>query len=199
MIGLLVLAAAAQPVEVAERAFASMAQTKGQWTAFRAFAAPDAIMMVDGPQPAAPFLKDRADPPVAVMWWPARTITSCDGTLAFSTGPWRRNGGKTTGRFVTIWQRQTDGGWKWIYDGGVEDIVGAPARDRVQAIQASCGAPTMPFMLVNAAGPEGVSKDGTFQWSVKGSSEWSRVGPYRLRVWYNRDGNATPAIDLIVG
>ena len=79
MIAALLLAAAVPPVETAERAFASAAQTRGQWTAFRQFAASDAQMLLDGPQPAAPFLKDRKDPPSAVMWWPARTITSCDG------------------------------------------------------------------------------------------------------------------------
>lgn len=92
MISLLLTAAAAPPVETAERAFAAMAQAKGQWTAFRAFAAPDAQMLLEGQQPAVSFLKDRKDPPVSVMWSPARTVTPCDGSLAFSTGPWSRDG-----------------------------------------------------------------------------------------------------------
>jgi hypothetical protein len=165
MILALLAAAAVPPVEQAERAFASMAQTKGQWTAFRAFAAPDAQMMIEGPQPAAPFLHDRKDPPVAVMWWPAHTVTSCDGTLAFSTGPWRRKGGLTMGHYLTIW-RHDAAGWRWIYDGGAEDHSPSLAGDKVRSLRASCG--RMAKMPVRSQHEEvgGASRDGSLQWSL---------------------------------
>ncbi len=177
MMLLLLAATAAAPVEQAERAFAAMAQTEGQWTAFRAFAAPDAIMLLDGPKPAAPFLDHRADPPQSVMWWPARTITSCDGKLAFSTGPWRGRGGTQTGRYMTVWRKDADG-WRWLYDGGSEDR-GSPAGDTVVAVRAACGdARNVPSIQDMIAG--GTSPDGSLRWGL------SKLDgdQYRLTVTY---------------
>ena len=176
---MLPLYALAQPVVQVEKAYAAAAQTKGQWTAFRAFAAPDAVMMLDGPQPAAPFLKDKADPPIAVMWWPAHIVTSCDGSLAFSTGPWRRKGGTAAGRYFTLWRRDA-GGWRWIFDGGTQDQTGTPAGDApVEAKRNGCTgkAPPLSDMSVPSAG--GRSRDGSLVWRV----DKSATG-YRLRVLF---------------
>ena len=109
-------AAATTPVE-AERAFAADAQTLGQWTAFRKWATDDATMFVPQPVKAQAFLKDRQDPAKAIDWWPTASFMSCDGSLAVNTGGWKRPDG-TVGYFSTVWQRQADGGWKWIVDGG---------------------------------------------------------------------------------
>ena len=178
MILALLAAAATPPVESAERAFASMAQTHGQWSAFRAFAAPDALMMLDGPQPAAPFLKDRKDPPFAVMWWPSHTVTSCDGTLAFSTGPWRRKGGTAMGRYFTIWRRDASG-WHWIYDGGAEDTTATPAGDRVAAVRASCGRGKTP-KISEAPAAGGAARDGSLAWALSPAPG----GRYELTITY---------------
>jgi hypothetical protein len=193
MILALLAAAAAPPVEQAERAFASMAQTNGQWTAFRAFAAPDAQMLIEGPQPAAPFLQSRKDPPVSVMWWPAHTVTSCDGTLAFSTGPWRRKGGQSTGRYFTIWRYGAEG-WRWIYDGGAEDHSATPAGDKVAAVRASCrrSTPSPPLPADQAIG--GTSADGSLRWSLQPQDKEH----YRLTVTY-RDGKGWTSETAIVG
>jgi hypothetical protein len=184
LIAALFLAAAVPPVEATERAFASAAQTKGQWTAFREFAAPDAQMLLDGPQPAAPFLKDRANPPVAVMWWPARTITSCDGSLAFSTGPWIRKGGHSSGRYFTIW-RHDNSGWRWIFDGGAQDHAATAAGDKVVATHASCGA-GLPVAATDDAVGGGASRDGSLRWSLvkAGGDGFTLVVSYRAgRNW----------------
>lgn len=193
MLPLLLLAHAAQPVVEAERAFAAAAQTRGQWTAFRAFVAPDAVMMLDGPQPAAPFLKDRKDPPVAVMWWPAHVVTSCDGSLAFSTGPWRRKGGTAMGRYFTIW-RHDAAGWRWIYDGGTQDETGMPAGDvPVQPPHRVCHKPpALPEEGAPAAG--GHSRDGSLVWRIDKSANG-----YRLRVLFSTGGTWTTEADVGVG
>ena len=198
MILALLAAAAMPPVEQAERAFASMALAKGQWTAFRAFAAPDALMLIDGPQPALPFLQDKKDPPVAVMWWPAYTVTSCDGTLAFSTGPWRRDGGRSTGHYFTIWRRDASG-WRWLFDGGsqakdAEAAEGIPAGDRVSAKKpAICHAPPPP---PDSSAPlaGGASKDGSLRWRVDKAEKG-----YRLRVLFSPGEGWTKEADVIVG
>ncbi len=123
MITALLIAAAtppASPVSTAvdaERAFAADAQKLGQWTAFRKWAAPDALMFTPEPVKAHDFLKDRKDPPIPVFWWPGRSFVSCDGTYAVNTGPWVREWGKSVGYFTTVWRREGDS-WRWTYDAG---------------------------------------------------------------------------------
>ena len=193
MLPFLLLAAAAPTVVEAERAFASAAQTKGQWSAFRAFAAPDAVMMLDGPQPAAPFLKDRADPPAAVMWWPAHVVTSCDASLAFSTGPWRRKGGASMGRYFTLWRHDV-AGWRWIYDGGTHDETATAAGDvPVQPAHRACRKPpALPAEAAPIAG--GHSRDGSLLWRIDRSAKG-----YRLRVLFSTGGAWTTEADVEVG
>lgn len=136
------LLAAVQPAPMsaidAERAFVADAQKLGQWTAFRKWATPDALMFVPQPIKAHDFLKDRKDPPVSVYWWPGRSYVSCDGTVAINTGPWVRGFGKSVGYFTTVWVKQPDGGWKWVYDAG--DELPAPRAEGgdVKPIVASC-------------------------------------------------------------
>jgi hypothetical protein len=194
MLPILLLAHAAQPVVDVERAFASAAQTRGQWTAFRDFAAPDAVMMLDGPQLAAPFLKDKKDPPVAVMWWPAHVVTACDGSLAFSTGPWRRKGGTLAGRYFTIWRHDV-GGWRWIYDGGTQDETGMAAGEvPIQTVhRGACHRPTaLPKEAAAAAG--GRSRDGSLVWRVDKIAKG-----YRLRVLFSSGGAWTTEEDVEIG
>ena len=142
MIGLLALVAAAAPaaqsVVEAERAFAAMAQRDGQWTAFRATAAPDAVMFVPAMTNAQAWLKGRTDPKAAIRWWPVSALVSCDGTLAVSTGGWTNLAGKH-GVFTTVWRKGPDG-WRWVLDQG-HDTPQAVAAPRVPVVaRSSCDA-----------------------------------------------------------
>ncbi|MDO7834535.1 hypothetical protein Q4610_05700 [Sphingobium sp. HBC34] len=110
-------------VIAAEIAFNRLAQDKGQWTAFRATAAPDAVMFVPQRVLAQDWLKKRADPPASVRWSPAIVYVACGGDLAASTGNWTRPDG-SVGYFTTIWRRDKKGGWQWILDHG--DRLSAP-------------------------------------------------------------------------
>ncbi|MBJ7443994.1 MAG: hypothetical protein JHD32_06700 [Sphingobium sp.] len=112
-------------VIAAEIAFSRLAQEKGQWTAFRATAADDAVMFVLQRVLAKDWLKGRADPVAPVKWSPSIVYVSCDGNLAASTGNWTRPDG-AVGYFTTIWRRDKKGAWKWIADHG--DTL-AKARD----------------------------------------------------------------------
>jgi hypothetical protein len=167
---LLAAAASAQMTAIdAERAFAEDAHKLGQWTAFRKWSTGDAVMFVPQPVNAHEFLKDRKDPPVSVFWWPGRSYVSCDGSYAVNTGPWVRQWGKSVGYFTTVWQRQADGGWKWIYDAG--DALGTlrPEGGDVRHVAASCdGTPATPAEAPPAKGAtsgSGASPDGTLRWS----------------------------------
>jgi hypothetical protein len=195
---LLLAAAPAQTAVDAERAFAAMAQKEGQWTAFRAYAEPTAVMFNPQAVWAQEFLKGRKDPPRSVEWWPARSFVSCDGNLAVNSGPWRIEQAKADGYFTTVWVRQKDGGWKWSYDGG--DTLKTPlARPKKPTVRrASCSglrrlasaykAETRPTEKIAGAPPsdagQGRSADGTLTWEWRVAKSGART--FETKLWDGR-------------
>ncbi len=156
-------------VERAERAFAALAQTQGQWTAFRATAAADATMFVPQPANAQTWLAGRADPPRSVAWQPHAVYVSCDGRTAATTGAAQWPGG-SHGRFTTIWQKQDDGGWNWVADQGGDVAAAIPAPAQVLHRAARCARSanqSNPAPLVRDASDSvggGRSADGSLIW-----------------------------------
>lgn len=104
-------------IVAAELAFNRLAREKGQWTAFRETAAPEAVMFVPQKVLAKEWLKKRADPPKSVAWQPQKIWVSCDGRTAASTGAWQRPDG-SQGYFTTIWTLDDKGRWYWVLDHG---------------------------------------------------------------------------------
>ncbi|QDP19450.1 YybH family protein [Sphingomonas xanthus] len=180
MIEALLLAAANPAMRAidAERAFAAQAQEAGQWTAFRNWSAPEAIMFTPNAGSAQAFLNDRKDPPIAVYWWPGRSFVSCDGNLAVNSGPWVREGGKTVGYFTTVWQRQPDGGWKWLLDHGDSLPAMRAEGGDIEPAVAACSkpVPSKPPRGTGAATEAGggSSKDGTLHWGWTVEQDGSR-------------------------
>lgn len=167
------------PVD-AERAFAADAQMNGQWTAFRAWSTPDALMFTPQPVKAHEFLGGRADPPSAIYWWPGASYISCDGNTAINTGPWVREGGKSVGYFTTVWQRQADRSWKWIYDGGDELKSIRGQGGDITPQRASCPnfpvpTPTRIDAPANARRGNGASLDRTISWQWAVAPDGSRI------------------------
>ena len=198
----LLLAAAAAPIAIgtpvrsaldAEYAFARDAQRRGQWTAFRMYADPDAVMFNPQVVWAHEFLASKKDPPVPVRWWPAESYVSCDGRIAVNTGPWVRDGGKSVGYFTTVWQRE-GGRWRWVYEAGDTLKTPLPARRRPFVRKASCrGKPVAPPWLVpppamkrRGKGPPddygiGRSADATLAWDWRVDSKGARR--FRTFLW----------------
>ncbi len=158
-------------VTLAERQFALRAQTDGQWTAFRATAAPDAIMFVPDRVAAQAWLAGRADPPRSVAWQPHAVYVSCDGTLAATSGAAQWPGG-THGRFTTIWRRG-DHGWRWIADAGGRVDAPIPAPPRIVQRRARCAGHAPSPAAADPASPGEVSGGGA---AADGSLVWR----YRL-------------------
>ena len=193
MIGALLLAVAApapQTAIEAERAFAADAQSKGQWTAFRQWAAPDALMFTPRPVRAHDFLKNLKDPPTAVFWWPGASFVSCDGNTAVNSGPWVREWGKSVGYFTTVWKRRPKTGWQWVYDAGDALSVPRAQGGDIAPVTASCTSPPRPMFAQHAppsaSGIEignGRSDDQTLLWSWRVTADGAR------RFWaYQWDG-----------
>ena len=178
MISLLLMAAASMsspsPVD-AEHAYAAMAQKIGQWTAFRATAAPGAVLFVPDPVPAAEFLKDRKDPPVTVTWQPSESYLSCDGRTAANLGPWQRP--TSVGYFTTVWTR-TGKTWAWDVDfGNALDAAMPAAPDKVPVRRASCRT-AKPVLLPKLAmvdrSGSGSSRDHSLEWTWRVEKDGSR-------------------------
>jgi hypothetical protein len=179
---------AAQPstIVAAEIAFAQAAQEQGQWTAFAQFAAPGALLHgANGPFPIAPWLATQTNPPQAVSWKPRTVVMSCDGAVAVSQGRYRDPQGKV-GNFVTVWERQPSGDYRYVFDVGGDDVPQPPPApkldvregdivvtelDAIQGLVATCprgGVPTPPPPAI-PLGEDGktdakLSRDGTLRW-----------------------------------
>ena len=182
----------------AELAFARDAQRIGQWTAFRKYADPDAVMFTPQAVWVRDFLRDRKDPPKSVRWAPAHSFVSCDGRTAVNTGPWFSPDGKVQGYFTTVWQRDKSA-WRWVYDGGGSYPSGTkpllPVRPQVH--RGACrtkapGAPVIPPppLTPNQARttPEdngrGQSADKTLGWDWKVEKNGARH--FRVYQWNGR-------------
>ena len=186
--------------------FATMAREKGQWTAFQAFAAPDAVMFTPAMVYAGAWLKGKANPAVAASWQPHVVWSSCDGTVAVSHGAWQLSG--RTGYFTTVWQKQKDGKYKWVLDhtdklneplaapemlkGQVADCPergkhpAGPSPTRGQAPKGKVtGLPSL-----DPAKREGKSDDGTLNWLVSVETDGAR----NLSVEWKKDGAFTPVL-----
>lgn len=138
--------AAADPAEVAaaERAFAADAPALGIGGSFVKHSTPEAIVFAPTPKKAHDVYGGRPPPgPDAkpLVWWPLWAGIARSGDLGFTTGPATYDG-KPSGWYFTVWARQSDGGWKWIYDGGVPAAHGgAPGPDAPTAYLAAASGP----------------------------------------------------------
>ena len=190
----------------AERAYSRDAQVKGQWTASRTYADPDAVMFTPGAIWARDFLKGRKDPAAALRWSPNASYVSCDGRLAVNTGPWQSADGRQRGFFTTIWQ-QEGGRWRWISDG--RHTLKRPLAARKSPIvrKASCRgkAPGPPLMTPPPARKakgataddfgRGYSQDRTLGWDWRVAPNGSR----RLRTFLWTGSSYTVALDQTIG
>jgi Domain of unknown function (DUF4440) len=69
--------------------------------------------------------KPGPNPNLRLVWSPSKVEVSDDGTLGYTWGRYdftsKGKDGKaetTSGIYLTIWRRQADGSWKFVYDGG---------------------------------------------------------------------------------
>lgn len=118
-------ALAAEPVTpaavvAAERAFAADGYATGIKASFLKHSAPDAIVIQPEPENAHESLKaapdGKPDDP-KLEWWPLWAGMAKSGDLGFTTGPYAL-GGQRRGHYFTVWKKQLNGEWKWIFDGG---------------------------------------------------------------------------------
>ena len=192
----------AQPSKIVatEVAFEQAAVADGQWTAFRRFAAPDAVLHTpSGPVDAGEWLRGRDDPQQSVRWNPRGVWVSCDARLAVSRGRLETPEG-LVGTFVTVWQLQQDGSYRWAYDVGApddpqpepvpsdvapEDLIVVEAIESIQGHVADCPTadaplPPPPMLLAQPPGARvgvAMSPDGSLRWA------WEHGAGGQRAVW----------------
>jgi len=111
-----------------EKDFNDMAQEKGLIEAFHYFAAEDGVIkrgkkVVQGKMAIKQWYKNDVQPNETLTWKPTFVDISSSGDLAYtygdfiftridSTGVEKQN----TGIFHTVWKRQKDGTWRFVWD-----------------------------------------------------------------------------------
>jgi len=124
----------AASVIAAERAFAADFPALGLAGSFSKWSRPDAVMISGGQAAtvAAVFEgapRTRQPGEALIEWWPTFAGVARSGEMGFTAGPaWRDR--QAMGHYFTVWVRQPDGVWRWVYDGGSNaDPVGQAARE----------------------------------------------------------------------
>ncbi|GET34187.1 hypothetical protein PbJCM13498_30500 [Prolixibacter bellariivorans] len=113
-----------------EQAFAEMAQKEGIPKAFLTYAAEDAVLLrnnqlIKGKQALRAFYSQQTTPSekVSLTWKPDFVDVSKSGDLGYTYGTYQYTvtdslgGTKTSeGIFHTVWKRQADGSWRFVWD-----------------------------------------------------------------------------------
>lgn len=110
-----------------ELAFSKLCGEKGMKISFLAFADKE-VIKVDGDNQfpifgidslAASFGDQRET--FTLTWFPTKVEVSKSKDLGFTFGSWtltNANGDKKYGVYYTVWKKQKDNSWKFIFDGG---------------------------------------------------------------------------------
>ncbi|MDH4386913.1 MAG: DUF4440 domain-containing protein [Caulobacter sp.] len=105
-------------VAQAERDFAADGLAMGVKQSFLKHMDDQAVVFQPEPRNAREAIGAQPDAPGPTLeWWPTWAGIARSGDLGFTTGPYAVNGVRR-GHYLTVWKRQADGGWKWVYDGG---------------------------------------------------------------------------------
>ena len=118
-----------------EREFAAYAAGHGWVEAFRRYSAPDGQMA--GPGGIATTAASLEGGPAgdrSLAWWPTYAGIARSGDLGFTTGSFSIDAARTPrGQYFTVWKRQPDGGWRWIFDGGPGSVLDPAAEGAADA------------------------------------------------------------------
>jgi hypothetical protein len=130
---------------------------------------------------------------------------ACDGSYAVSRGAWR-DGGRA-GWFITVWQRQPRGDYKWVLDQGGDASAPVAAPEFIMAKVAECPQPRRGegATVRAAAAPvevdwlSGRSTDGTLVWTTGFEPGGAQNGAREFAVRLRTDGAMVEVAQVKVG
>jgi ketosteroid isomerase-like protein len=116
--------------------FSSMSVKEGMFKAFLFYIAEEGVILRDNslPSKGKETLKERftgkSDTAFVLSWEPLFEKISESGDLGYTygihTNTDKSTGKITKGTYITIWQKQTDGSWKFVLDTGTQGLPGSP-------------------------------------------------------------------------
>ena len=175
-----IIAAASQSPIALETKLAATPGIEEQWMAFRALAAPDAMLFLEPNRPG-PFKPSQLRIQKTKILQPHRAFTACDGSLVVTSGAvtWSDHG---HGRYRTVWRRGADGRWLWVLHGRWE--MGSPyINNRDGPPHPTC--PTSaPSATINIVGERGGSQDGSLRWAYLPKD--GGIGGLSINAWVQR-------------
>ncbi|MGE0741116.1 MAG: hypothetical protein AB7O98_07215 [Hyphomonadaceae bacterium] len=173
----------AAPVIAAERAFAADGAQRGWAAAFRRAAAPDALTLSPDPVNAHESLaRIEGDGETSLDWRPAFAGVSRSGDFGFTTGPFLIRGRDgIVGHYFTVWRRQPDGGWKWIFDAGTD------VHDPGPPVAVDADIPTLPVAQDGAGSSDAaIAEVAALEARYATAADLARVVAHDVRL--NRPG-----------
>lgn len=115
-----------------DRDFSSMSVKEGMFKAFLFYMADDGVILRNNsfPDKGKESLKQRfsgkSDTSFILSWEPLFEKISDSGDLGYTygihTNTDRGSGEVSRGTYITIWQKQADGNWKFVLDTGTEGL-----------------------------------------------------------------------------
>jgi ketosteroid isomerase-like protein len=122
-------AALVEEIRRVEKQFENDLNTRGVDFAFEKYAAPEAVIkrendtLIHGPQAIKRYYSTEFYKSAKAYWTPDYISVSADGTMAYTYGKYRwtfpskqGEAGEYHGVFHTVWKRQPDGTWKYVWD-----------------------------------------------------------------------------------
>lgn len=123
------LAEIAARVRATDSLFSDLADRVGTALAFSSYVAPSGVVfgpsqLVVGPRAVEEFFRSQPAG-TSLTWAPRYASVAGSGDLGFTVGDYISTGRGASGaavqrfgKYLTVWQRQADGSWKFVVDGG---------------------------------------------------------------------------------
>jgi ketosteroid isomerase-like protein len=114
--------------------FSKMSEISGMHKAFLAYFADSGAMLRDNAYPLVSkdslisLFSRRSDTTFILSWKPVYEKIAKSGDLGYTYGFYKRTikstGAVSRGTYLTIWEKQKDGNWKFVMDTGTEGLPG---------------------------------------------------------------------------
>ena len=114
-----------------DKSWSEVSLSKGYYHSRLDFASDAAIEMMQAAMPLngkkaiEEYAATHSDSAFTMQWKPLKAEVAGSGDLGYTYGSWmmrmKTQNGKDTslvGNYVTVWQKQADGSWKYVVDGG---------------------------------------------------------------------------------
>lgn len=118
-----------------DREFSEVSVTLGVYEAFDRYMDDAAMLLRDNSHPIRGREAIRGlltpQPQGSLKWEPEHAEVAKSGDLGYTIGRWQYTTTDSTGAsrtdegyYVTIWKKQADGSWKYVFDAGTEGVPG---------------------------------------------------------------------------